>query len=80
MTVGVRRKRFQHNWTAGSERGFARQEIQLLYRIAATFNPAYRRSSGDRRGQHSIRVNDRWRICFVWRGGSAWDVEVVDYH
>lgn len=35
---------------------------------------------GDRRGQHSIRVNDRWRICFVWRGGSAWDVEVVDYH
>ena len=35
---------------------------------------------GDRRGQHSIRVNDGWRICFFWRDGSAWDVEVVDYH
>ena len=35
---------------------------------------------GDRRGQHSIRVNDRWRVCFVWRDGSAWDVEVVEYH
>ncbi len=35
---------------------------------------------GGRRGQHSIRVNDRWRICFVWRDGSAWNVEVVDYH
>ena len=35
---------------------------------------------GDRRGQHSVRVNDRWRICFVWRDGSAWNVEVADYH
>ena len=35
---------------------------------------------GDRRGQHSIRVNDRWRICFVWRDGAAWEVEIVDYH
>jgi len=35
---------------------------------------------GDRRGQHSIRINDQWRLCFEWRGGAAWDVEVVDYH
>ena len=35
---------------------------------------------GDRRGQHSIRVNDKWRICFVWRNGGAEDVELVDYH
>ena len=35
---------------------------------------------GDRRGQHSIRVNDRWRICFIWREGGAEDVELVDYH
>lgn len=35
---------------------------------------------GDRRGQHSIRVNDPWRICFVWRDEGAWDVEIVDYH
>lgn len=36
--------------------------------------------SGDRRGQHSIRINDRWRICFRWRDGHAHDVEIVDYH
>lgn len=35
---------------------------------------------GDRRGQHSIRVNAQWRICFVWREGGADDVELVDYH
>lgn len=36
--------------------------------------------SGDRADQHSIRVNDQWRICFVWRDESAYDVELVDYH
>lgn len=35
---------------------------------------------GNRQGQHSIRVNDQWRICFVWRDNEAWDVEIVDYH
>lgn len=35
---------------------------------------------GDRAGQHSIRVNDQWRICFRWKDGNAYDVEVVDYH
>lgn len=38
------------------------------------------RLSGDRAGQHSIRVNDQWRICFHWRDGDAHDVEIVDYH
>ena len=35
---------------------------------------------GDRSGQHSIRINDQWRVCFVWRDGDAHDVEIVDYH
>ena len=35
---------------------------------------------GDRKGQHSIRVNDQWRICFRWSDGHASDVEIVDYH
>lgn len=35
---------------------------------------------GDRMGQHSIRINDKWRICFVWKNKSAYDVEIVDYH
>lgn len=35
---------------------------------------------GERRGQHSIRINDQWRICFTWRDGGAERVEIVDYH
>lgn len=35
---------------------------------------------GDRAGQHSIRINDQWRICFRWTDGTADDVEIVDYH
>ena len=35
---------------------------------------------GDRKGQHSIRINDQWRICFVWRAGDAYEVEITDYH
>lgn len=35
---------------------------------------------GDREGQHSVRINDQWRICFVWKEDGAHDVEIVDYH
>ena len=35
---------------------------------------------GSRAGQHSIRINDQWRVCFVWKDGEAQGVEIVDYH
>ena len=35
---------------------------------------------GRRKGQHSLRINDQWRICFVWQDGNAQKVEIVDYH
>lgn len=35
---------------------------------------------GDRKGRHSVRINDQWRVCFRWHQGDAWDVEIVDYH
>lgn len=35
---------------------------------------------GEREGQHSIRINDQWRICFRWEEGNAYDVEITDYH
>jgi toxin HigB-1 len=35
---------------------------------------------GNRKGQHSIRINDQWRVCFIWRDGEAWDAEIADYH
>jgi proteic killer suppression protein len=34
----------------------------------------------DRKGQHSIRINQQWRVCFKWEAGHAWSVEIVDYH
>jgi proteic killer suppression protein len=36
--------------------------------------------SGDRKGQYSVRINDQWRICFEWRRGDAYSVEIADYH
>ena len=35
---------------------------------------------GDREGQLSIRINDQWRVCFVWQGGDAYEIEITDYH
>jgi proteic killer suppression protein len=35
---------------------------------------------GDRKGQYSIRINDQWRVCFKWKTGDAYDVEIADYH
>jgi proteic killer suppression protein len=35
---------------------------------------------GNRKGQYSIRINDQWRICFTWKKGNAYNVEIVDYH
>ena len=35
---------------------------------------------GDRKGQHSIRINDQWRICFIWSDGDSFEVEITDYH
>lgn len=38
------------------------------------------RLSGDRQNQYSIRINEQWRICFIWQENNAFDVEIVDYH
>jgi toxin HigB-1 len=48
--------------------------------LAAVPGNRFERLKGSRFGQHSIRINDQWRICFVWRKGDAYDVEIVDYH
>lgn len=48
--------------------------------LRAPPNNRLEKLSGNRAGQFSIRVNERWRICFRWDDGDAYDVEVVDYH
>ncbi|MBM4327426.1 MAG: type II toxin-antitoxin system RelE/ParE family toxin [Deltaproteobacteria bacterium] len=62
------------------------RKLRMLHRATSTADlkvpPGNRleKLSGDREGQHSIRINDQWRICFRWHGGDAYDVEIVDYH
>jgi proteic killer suppression protein len=48
--------------------------------LAALPGNRLERLRGDRAGQWSIRINDQWRICFVWRQGDAYEVEITDYH
>ena len=64
----------------------ALRKLRMLNR-AVTLNdlripPANRleKLEGDREGQHSIRINERWRICFEWQEGDVFNVEIVDYH
>ncbi len=58
----------------------------MLHAANALFNlkspPGNRleKLQGDRAGQYSIRINERWRICFEWRDQDAYNVEIVDYH
>jgi toxin HigB-1 len=64
----------------------AQRKLAMLNRAAALEDlkvpPGNRLEAltGDREGQHSVRINDQWRVCFEWRDGHAWSVEIVDYH
>jgi proteic killer suppression protein len=53
---------------------------QNLHDLRVPPNNRLEALTGDRSGQHGIRVNDQWRLCFRWHGGDAFDVEIVDYH
>ena len=66
-----------------------RRARQRLNRIITTATledlrqpPSYRLKTlqGDRKGQYSIRINDQYRVCFVWDRGTAWEIEITDYH
>lgn len=70
----------------GEIQNIARRKLRMLNNAAALTDlripPANRLEAlkGNRRGQHSIRINDQWRICFVWKAIGATAVEIVDYH
>lgn len=48
--------------------------------LAAVRGSRLEKLHGNREGQYSVRINDQWRVCFVWQAGDATDVEIVDYH
>lgn len=59
------------------------RQIESVERVEELANPPGNRLEklrGNRKGQWSIRINDQWRICFEWRDGHAWQVEIADYH
>ncbi len=82
----------QRLFTSGKSRRFANiQNVaeRKLTQLDAAVTLEFLRSppgnrlellSGDRQGQHSIRINDQWRVCFVWTERGVADVEIVDYH
>ena len=55
-------------------------EAELLLDLRNPPGNRLERLSGNRAGQHSIRINDQWRICFEWSNGHAYEVEIIDYH
>lgn len=93
MTKGFKDKATEAVWRGDVSRrlptdiqAVARRKLRMLNNARTLADlrvpPANRLESlkGRRKGQHSIRVNDQWRICFVWADGNAEDVEVCDYH
>ncbi len=64
-------------WVAPSEKDTANEVLEKRLWAAAD---QFRANSGLKAGQNSIRINNQWRICFVWKGGDAYDVEIADYH
>jgi proteic killer suppression protein len=55
-------------------------DAEKLEEMAAVPGNRLESLGGDTQGQHSIRINDQWRICFIWRNGAAESIEIVDYH
>jgi len=93
MILGFRDKEAEAIWRGDSSRRLpseiqqtARRKLRMLNNARSLTDlrvpPANRLEAlkGDRKGQHSIRINDQWRICFVWTDAGAANVEIVDYH
>jgi proteic killer suppression protein len=93
MIASFRDKETERLWQSGKSRHLPADLERRAFKKLAILNAAVALDNlkvppgnqlealrGDRAGQHSIRVNDQYRVCFVWRDGSAFDVEIVDYH
>jgi proteic killer suppression protein len=93
MIVGFRDADTELLWKTGKSRKFPADIRRTAFKRLSILNAALSLAnlsvppgnrlealSGNRKGQHSIRVNDQFRICFLWRDGNAYDVHIVDYH
>lgn len=93
MIASFRDKETERLWQSGRNRRLpadlqlrAFKKLAILNAVVALDNLSVPPGNhlealrGDRAGQHSIRINERYRVCFVWRNGNAFEVEIVDYH
>ena len=93
MTVSFRDKETESLWETGKSRRLPSDLRLRAFKKLAILNAAVTLDNlkvppgnqlealrGGRAGQHSIRVNDQYRLCFEWRDGNAFEVEIVDYH
>jgi proteic killer suppression protein len=80
LAGGTRVKRFERFESVARRKLRMLEAATELGSLRAPPNNRLEALKGDRAGQHSIRVNDQYRVCFVWRDGRAYDVEIVDYH
>lgn len=93
MILSFRDKETERLWQSGKSRRFPADLRRRAFYKLAILNAAVALDNlkvppgnqlealrGDRAGQHSIRINDQYRICFAWRDGNAFEVEIVDYH
>lgn len=93
MIAGFRDREAEHIWRGERSRKLPGDIQRIALRKLRLLNQARRLDDlrvppgnrlealkGDRAGQHSIRINDQWRICFRWDGQGAFDVEIADYH
>ena len=67
-------------WKRGARKLLVLHAVTSLSELSVPPGNQFEKLKGDREGQHSIRINQQWRICFVWRDGHAFDAEIVDYH
>jgi toxin HigB-1 len=93
MIVSFRDKETERLWQSGRSRRLPADLQRSAFKRLAILNAAVTLDNlkvppgnqlealrGNRAGQHSIRVNDQYRVCFVWRDGNAFEAEIVDYH
>lgn len=93
MIASFRDKETERLWQSGKNRRLPVDLQRRAFKKLAILNAAVTLDNlkvppgnqlealrGDRSGRHSIRVNDQYRVCFVWRNGNAFEVEIVDYH
>jgi proteic killer suppression protein len=74
-------RRFGEEWLQVARRKLAQlNRVEAVEELRIPPGNRLQKLSGGREGQWSIRVNDQWRICFIWLDGHAWEVEIVDYH